>query len=424
MSRSHMRSRAAACLAAAASLVLSSCDTLLEAEAPSRILEESLIHPSNASVLLAGAIADFECAFAAYIVTMGTVTDELADAQAAAAIWDLDRRTNNPASGQYAAGSCGQGFTGLGPVYIPVSTARYAADKTLDLLEGWSDDQVPNRTALIARASAYSGYAHVLLGEGFCSAAVDLGPEMTPAEVFQRAEAKFTRAIEAATTAQLDSVRFMALIGRARARVDQGRLTEAAADAAQVPNGFQFVARYTSASGRSENRLFRNNNTTGQVTVDPSYRGLTFQGVADTRVPVANANRLGSNASTPLWSQSKYASLNASIPIASWREALLIRAEAAGGQTAVGFINQLHARVNLPDFQSTDAAAIRAQIIEERKRELFLESHRLFDTIRFQIPLTPPAGSAFPFGGGTYGNDKCLPLPDVERLNNPSIPKN
>jgi len=26
--------------------------------------------------------------------------------------------------------------------------------------------------------------------------------------------------------------------------------------------------------------------------------------------------------------------------------------------------------------------AIRAQILEERRRELFLESHRLFDTIR------------------------------------------
>jgi hypothetical protein len=44
----------------------------------------------------------------------------------------------------------------------------------------------------------------------------------------------------------------------------------------------------------------------------------------------------------------------------------------------------------------------------------------LFDTIRFNIPLIPAAGAVFPNGGGTYGSNKCLPLPDVERLNNPS----
>lgn len=31
------------------------------------------------------------------------------------------------------------------------------------------------------------------------------------------------------------------------------------------------------------------------------------------------------------------------------------------------------------------------------------------------------AGAPFPVGGGTYGDNKCLPLPDVERLNNPTL---
>jgi hypothetical protein len=210
-------------------------------------------------------------------------------------------------------------------------------------------------------------------------------------------------------------------VGRARARLNQNKRAEAAADAALVPNNFVFNARTTAASGRAENRVFRLNNTSGTVSVDSSFRNLTVGGVPDTRVPVADAGRGGSLPTVRLWVQNKYGSLAASIPIATWREALLIRAEVAGGQEAVGYINQLRGRLTLPQFQSTDNNAIAAQVREERRRELFLEGHRLYDTIRFNIPPYPAVGAVFPNGGGTYGSNKCLPLPDIERLNNPTI---
>jgi hypothetical protein len=143
--------------------------------------------------------------------------------------------------------------------------------------------------------------------------------------------------------------------------------------------------------------------------------------MADPRVPVADGGRGGSLPTVRLWVQNKYRSLADPVPIATWREALLIRAEVLGGQQAVNIINQLHDRVNLPHFQSNDPAAIQAQVQEERRRELFLEGHRLYDTIRFSVPLHPPVGAVFPNGGGTYGTNKCLPLPDIERLNNPTI---
>jgi hypothetical protein len=63
---------------------------------------------------------------------------------------------------------------------------------------------------------------------------------------------------------------------------------------------------------------------------------------------------------------------------------------------------------------------VKAQIPDERRRELFLESHRLYDTIRFNLPLIPAAGAPF-HAGGNYGNQKCLPLPDIERINNPNL---
>ena len=423
--RAAVRARRAAVAAALLAIVpLTGCEEILQADAPQLIEESTLQQPANAAVIVAGAVGNFECAFANYIAVMGTVSDEFADAQANAAIWDLDRRTNFPQTSLYATGGCG----GFGGVYTPVSTARFQADNALTLLEGWTDAQVENRTALIARMAAYAGYSLILLGEGFCSAAIDLGPEMTPAQVFALAEQRFTRAIQAATTAggaTGDSLRYLALVGRARARVNQNKLAEAATDAALVPNGFTFNARYTAAAGRAENRVFRSNNTTGTITVDPAYRGVTTGGVVDPRVPVVDAGRGGSFPQVRLWVQNKYTALNSPIPIASWREALLIRAEAAAaaGNTtaAVGFINQLRQRVGVPAFAATDAAAVRAQLPEERRRELFLESHRLFDTIRFNVPLNPAPGAPFPNGGGTYGDNKCLPLPDIERLNNPTL---
>ncbi len=394
--------------------VVSACSTLLEADAPSRILESTLLQASNAPVIVAGAVADFECAFGNYVLSAGTLADEFSDSQANAATWDIDRRTNVPATALYSTGGC----NGFG-IYTPLSTARFQADQAVKLLEKWTDTEVPGRTTLIARAAAYGGYAYVLMGEGFCSAAFDLGPEVQPAAIFALAESRFTRAID--TPGVPADVRSMALVGRARARINLGKRTEAAADAAGVPLNFVFNARTTAAAGRAENRLFRFNNTNGTITVDSTFRNLTFGGVADPRVPVVDAGRGGSLPTVRLWTQQKYKALNDPIPIATWREALLIQAEVAGGQTAVGIINGLHARVGLPPFVSTVESEIQAQVREERRRELFVEGHRLYDTIRFNVPLRPAVGAAFPNGGGTYGANKCLPLPDVERLNNPNI---
>lgn len=62
-------------------------------------------------------------------------------------------------------------------------------------------------------------------------------------------------------------------------------------------------------------------------------------------------------------------------------------------------------------------------IIEDRRRELFVEGHRLGDIRRYALPLSPAAGTPYPGGGGVYGTQSCFPLPDVERVNNPNIAK-
>ena len=409
------------CAAVMSAGVLAGCNSLLDVQAPQLIEESTLQVPSNAPVIVAGAIGDFECAWGSYTVTTGIIGDELADGQGNAATWDLDRRTNNPANGLYTTAGCG----GVGGTYTPLSIARYAADNAVRLLEGWSDADVPNRDLLIARATAYAGYALVLLGEGMCSAAIDLGPELTRVQLFELAEDRFTSAISTAsalTGASADSIRLLSLLGRARSRIDRNLHATAAADAALIPDNWTMNVRFNEKDGRVENRIYRINGLGSGFTAAPTVRGLTFNGVPDPRVPVTNTGRISNT--QPLWIQTKYTALSQPAPLASWREALLIRAEAAAeagdGVAAVGFINQLHARVSLPPYASTDIAEIKAQVIEERRRELFLESHRFYDIARFSQPEIPAPGSPF-YAGGSFGSQTCLPLPDVERLNNPNL---
>ena len=85
-------------------------------------------------------------------------------------------------------------------------------------------------------------------------------------------------------------------------------------------------------------------------------------------------------------------------------------------------INAMRAAVNLQPYTGpTDATAIKNLVIDERRRVLFVEGFRNYDIQRFSLPLNPAVGSTYPRVGGSYGNTTCLPLPDVERFNNPSI---
>jgi hypothetical protein len=90
---------------------------------------------------------------------------------------------------------------------------------------------------------------------------------------------------------------------------------------------------------------------------------------------------------------------------------------------AVAIINTLHTRTTpaLPPFASTSAAEVRAQLIYERRAELFLESQHLGDYQRLSLPFVPATGAPFPFGGGFYGTNRCFPLPDLERTTNPNL---
>jgi hypothetical protein len=141
---------------------------------------------------------------------------------------------------------------------------------------------------------------------------------------------------------------------------------------------------------RRQNRVFTFNQA-GLVSVAPIYRDASTSGVT-----VTNAGKNGTDNRTPLYVQTKYATSSSPIPIASYAEAQLIIAEAQGSPT----------------------------IAADRARTLFLEGQHFFDVRRLNLPQVPAAGTPYStvyLKGGNYGSERCFPLPDVERLNNPNL---
>jgi hypothetical protein len=396
--------------------------TTLEQQNPSELPVSSLYVPGNAQLLVNGTIADFQCAYLRYVVGSGLLMDELADAIASTNNFDLDRRTQ-PTNAPYGTSDCTS--TQQPGVYTPLSVARATADTILAHLEVWTDSEVPNRQQLLGQAANYAGFSVLLLGEGMCSAAINLGPELTPQQLFGEAKPRFDKAIAAAAAANDTATLNLAHLGRARVLLDLGDLTNAAIDAANVPDGFLSLVVTDQVDVRRQNLIWIHTAQQFYSTVDTSFRNVTFGGVADPRVRVTNTADSGTT-TAEIWTPDKYPAIDSPVPLGRWSEAQLIIAEADVAANnlagAVDIINVLHSRAGIPAYNGTgqDAAQVKAQVIEERRREMFLEGHRLGDIRRYNLPLIPAPGSPYPYGG-TWGTQNCFPLPDVERIHNPNI---
>lgn len=388
---------------------VTACENMLEVRIPGQVAGSTLQNPAMAPTLVNSAIADFECAFVNYVGATGLLTDELIISTEfiAPSLWDQRRIA---ADNGNLTGSCT--LFGFG-VFRPLHTARYMAEFAIEAVTGFPDNAVPNKNLLLATANAYAGYAYALLGEAFCSVTIARGPALEPAAVLAIAEERFTRAIALAEQASNADILNMARVGRARVRLNLKRKAEAAADARLVPTNYVRNATYSAAAARRNNLIHVYNQRNLQVSVDPRYRGLQVDGVPDVRVPVQNANRNGQDGFTPLWLQLKYTGDASSIVLASWKEAQLIIAEAEGGTSAVQAINALRAHHSLPSYGGGSAAEILAQVIEERRRELFLEGHRLNDMLRHDLSFD----SGLNHKGVPFGDTTCLPLPDLELAN-------
>jgi hypothetical protein len=423
-------------LMATASVIACTDITSLAQENPGALSGSTLYVPGNAQLIVNGAIADFECAYARYVVGSGLFADELSVGISQTANFDYDARrliTN----ATYGTNHCGATPSAVQQpgIYTPLSTARATTDTAATYLEGWTDAEVSSRNKLIAQSYAYAGYSLILLGEGMCSAAINLGPEIQPAQLFTEAKTRFDKAITAATTANDQTTLNLARVGRARALLGLGgvaNLAAAAADAAVVPATFVVNTSPDAINTRRQNALFIAIAQSSFSTVDTSFRNVLVPGgtTQDPRVVVTDLNRNGTATGSRIFLPGK-ASTNASpTRVASYAEAQLIVAENAAATAnlaaAATAINNARARTaGLPPYAlpaGATPASVKTDIIEERRREFAFEGHRLGDIRRYGIPFVPAAGAPYQYGGN-YGTQTCFPLPDVERINNPTIAK-
>lgn len=388
---------------------------LLEVDNPGRVSESDLANAALAQTLVNSALGQFECAYTQYVATSGILSNEYVNSSS----WlDINGWGWRGIELETITGSCpsSRTATGLG-AYTPLQQARYMAEDAERRIAEFPEAELQKKDEKVAMLSAYSGYAYVLLGEGYCEMAIDQSAIMTPQEVLAIAEQKFDAAIASAQKAGRNDLQLLATAGRARVRLDRGNLAGAASDAEQIPTGFVWNAEYSTVEGRRENRVYNLNRRSRYLSVETTKNtGLMAGGQPDPRVTMTDAHAKGNDGVTDHFYQDKYPTADTPIPMASWNEAQLIIAEARPDQ-AIAAINRLRASQGIPAVTAEESQNIMALVLEERRRQLFSEGHRLNDMLRHDIP--------FPTGvnhkGQPWGTQTCMPLPRQEKLNNPNI---
>lgn len=430
---------AALALALALGALSAACidtEKLLEVENPGRVESGALDDPRLAGTLAASVIADVECSWNNYVGAASHHSDEWIQSSGNSTMKRWGLRDIDPTFEAYASGGCGTNY-GL---FTTLHTARFQAESNFDRIQGFPDAQVPDKATLLARIRAYGGFPYLAFAEGFCGTPLDQSDKVyTSAELFGIAEQRFTEALALAEQANLADVRDLALVGRARARLGLENYAGAIADAARVPAGFVFRATRDATSGRRQNAIFRAINgkaadpaSQKHATIAPSYRDVQWKGVKDPRVPVVWDGTLGFDFTTPHYRTDKSASAyEAPVTMASYREAQMIIAEAATmtGDLARArqVLNAFHTAAAIPPITDADTpnqAAMIRQVIEERRREFFIEGgHRLRDHLKwrgtpYNVPFLGEPGSDHPNGvdqyGQSYEDATCFPIPAIE----------
>ena len=393
------------------------CDKLLDVENPASVPIEALDDPALMQTLESASIQQFQCAFVNFVGTAGVLSGEywVSSNFVNSHPWEWRGVVQIKGTG----GDCpGRNATSLG-FYTPMQQAQFQLDDLFERASKFTDAQVPNRQRMLTEARAYSGYAHLILGETMCEMALDGGPKLTSQQVWAIAEERFSEAITLATAlgtgADAVSLKNMAIAGRARTRLDMGKLAEAAADARLVPAGFVRNAEFTTSNQFRENRIFNMTVTNRFISVQPDYQNLTVNGAPDPRVRAQNMNVLGQDGATPFWRQLKFTAATSPMPIASYAEAQLILAEASTDQAEkLAALNRVRALSSIAPLSGTVTDEI---IIEERRRQLYSEGQRYVDMLRKKLPFQSGTNRK----GQTYSDLTCIPLPDVETLNNPNF---
>lgn len=313
-----------------------------------------------------------------------------------------------------------------GDVWSPISLAAASAKTVMDLT-------LPNASSNInyARAATFRGFSILMIATDFCTGSLSSGPEMTTTQLLDSAIVYFTKGVDigkAAGGTDGTSLANAALVGRARAKLQKGDKSGAAADAAAVPAGFNFDMRMTddlSNRTRLSNRLYQFTFDRSSISVAPFFR------TNDPRVPYKGpgVTKLSGQDATPggFYEQTKFSGYASPLRLASKLEADYIAAEAGSADAQLTLINARRTAAGLAAYSgATDAASVLKELMVQKGYDFYLEGKRLADFRRVPAAMsgiTPAGGTYFKPGYANVGNQTCYPMPRTETDNNPNIKK-
>ena len=317
-----------------------------------------------------------------------------------------------------------------GDVWQPLSLAVASTKIVLDL-----DLPTPTTNISLARAATFRGFSIEMMAETFCTGTISAGPdvggpELQTSAMLDSAIYWFGQAIDVGTangSADGKALANASLVGRARAKLQKGDKTGAAADAAAVPAGFVYNLTYTddlSNRTRLSNRLWFFTFDRGSMSVAAAYQ------LNDPRVPykAPGQHTLQPQDAIPggFYIQQKYPAYNSPVRLASKLEADYIAAEASGdvAQQLALIASRRAANGQVAYAGAVDAASVMKELYFQRALDFYLEGKKLGDFRRnpAAVYAVPATGSAYVKPGYVpIGSDTCFPIPRAERDNNPAM---
>jgi hypothetical protein len=313
-----------------------------------------------------------------------------------------------------------------GDVWFPLSQAAAGNHLILGL-----DLPTPESNISYVRAHTWLGYSFQLMAEQFCQGVVYGGPLLTTNDMLDSAIANFTAAITKGTangTTAAVQLANVARVGRARAYLQRGNKTSAAADAASVPAGFSFSFTHLddpTNRTRLSNRMWQFTFDRGSISVAPAFR-ITDNRISY-RVPGQHSLVAQDPNSGAFVIQQKYPTYASPVRVASKLEADYIAAEAGTTADQITLINARRAAGGQAAYAgATDAASVLTELMTQKSLDFYLEGQRFGDWRRNPTSVlnVPVAGATyFKPGFPAIGTQTCYPLPLSETDNNPNIPK-
>lgn len=429
MRMTNFRRRAAGALAAVALAgSLGACSDLLSVENPGAILEGSLNDPALVNLLVNSVVGDFQATYTDLAYYGAVLTDEVVTGHNFETIIQMDLRIMDDANGTLNT-----------QIYTPLQKARFAADS----VSGRLRTLIPNaeQDVRLATTLAYAGYTYLLLGEYFCEAPINGGAAQSSTELLKTAVSRFEEAIrvgQAASAAgakatETDRIINLARVGAARASLQLNDKAKAIQFASRVPASFVFRVAHSDNSAREYNPFHGASTGSNQnLGVDPAFRNLD-----DPRVRHTAKGILGHNRSTVLfrpyqppsfqgWTPADTATFERTTDVrfASGLEARYIIAEAEGPTPAtLALVNERRKVGGQEAFEGT-GDALMAELRDQRRRDFFLDGHRLGDLRRYKAT---GVGDFFPKGAhpnplfGDYEDATCFVIPLAEKIGNPNV---